>query len=226
MALPTLASTQLTPSQQPRLPAAPVEYDARYVDALTGILRQYFNQVDNLTQNLLTNTGGRFLRTVCGSFYDTTSQTAAAANTAYLMTINSTDTPNTNSVSIVSGSKITATYPGVYNLQFSIQAVNANANTQDISIWLKQGNGGGAATDIVGSTGFISIPAKHGGVDGHGIYGWNYFVSMQASDYIQLYWSTTSTDVSIKYYPTWTSPTRPSTSSVVATMTFVSAPLT
>lgn len=225
MALPTLASTQLTPSQQPRLPAAPVEYDARYVDALTGILRQYFNQVDNLTQNLLTNTGGRFLRTVCGSFYDTTSQTTTA-NTATLMTINSTDTPNTNGVSIVSGSKITVTYPGVYNLQFSVQAVNANSNDKDMSIWLKQGNGGGAATDIAGSTGLISIPAKHGSVDGHGIYGWNYFVSMQASDYIQLYWSTDSADVSIKYYASGTSPTRPATSSVVATMTFVSAPLT
>lgn len=225
MALPTLLSTQLAPSQQPRLPAAPVEYDARYIDALTGILRQYFNQVDNLTQNLLTNTGGRFLRTVCGSFYDTTSQTTTA-NTATLMTINSTDTPNTNGVSIVSGSKITVTYPGVYNLQFSIQAVNANSNTHDISIWLKQGNGGGAATDIPGSTGFISVPGSHGGVDGHGIYGWNYFVTMAAGDYIQLYWSTDSVDVSIKYYASGTSPTRPATSSVVATMTFVSAPLT
>jgi hypothetical protein len=226
MALPTLISTQLKPSQNPRLPAAPVEYDARYVDSLTSILRQYFNQVDNLTQSLLTNTGQRFMRAPTGSFYDTTSQTAAAANTAYLMTINSTDTPNTNAVSIVSGSKITVTYPGVYNFQFSVQIVNSNANTKDMSIWLKQGNGGGAATDIAGSTGLISIPGSHGGVDGHGIYGWNYFVSMQASDYIQLYWSTDSTNVSIKYYASGVSPTRPATSSVVATMTFVSAPLT
>ena len=225
MALPTLLSTQLSPSQQPRLPAAPVEYDARYVDSLTGILRQYFNQVDNLTQSLLTNTGGRFLRTVCGSFYDTTSQTTTA-NTATLMTINSTDTPNTNGVSIVSGSKITVTYPGVYNLQFSVQADNANANTQDMTIWLKQGNGGGAATDLVGSSGYLSVPGKHGAENGHGIYGWNYFVTMAASDYIQLYWSVTSADISIKYYAAGTSPTRPATSSVVATMTFVSAPLT
>lgn len=225
MALPTLISTQLTPSSNPRLPAAPVEYDARYVDSLTSILRQYFNQVDNLTQSLLTNTGGRFLRTVCGSFYDTTSQTTTA-NTATLMTINGTDTPNTNGVSIVSGSKITVTYPGVYNLQFSIQATNANSNTKDMSIWLRQGNDGGSSADIPGSTGYISIPASHGGVDGHGIYGWNYFLSMQADDYIQLYWSTDSADVSIKYYAAGTSPTRPATSSVVATMTFVSAPLT
>ena len=31
----------------PRLPAAPVEYDARFMDALTNILRQYFNALDN-----------------------------------------------------------------------------------------------------------------------------------------------------------------------------------
>jgi hypothetical protein len=221
----TVPSVQLRPSQQPRLPAAPVEYDSHYQEAFIGILRQYFNQVDNLTQSLLTNTGGRYLRTVCGSFYDTTSQTTTA-NTATLMTINSTDTASTNGVSLVSGSKVTVTYPGVYNLQFSIQAQNANANVQDMSIWLKQGNDGGAATDLVGSTGYISIPGSHGGVDGHGIYGWNYFVNMAANDYIQLYWSTPSADVSIRYYAAGTSPTRPTTSSVVLTMSFVSAPLT
>ena len=31
----------------PRLPAAPVEYDRIYIDTLTGILRQYFNGLDN-----------------------------------------------------------------------------------------------------------------------------------------------------------------------------------
>ena len=31
----------------PRLPLAPVEYDQRFMDALLGILRQYFNALDN-----------------------------------------------------------------------------------------------------------------------------------------------------------------------------------
>jgi hypothetical protein len=31
----------------PRLPAAPVEYDQRFIDALLSILRQYFNALDN-----------------------------------------------------------------------------------------------------------------------------------------------------------------------------------
>jgi hypothetical protein len=31
----------------PRLPAAPVEYDRNYMDAMLSILRQYFNALDN-----------------------------------------------------------------------------------------------------------------------------------------------------------------------------------
>jgi hypothetical protein len=31
----------------PRLPAAPIEYDQRYIDSLLGILRQYFNGLDS-----------------------------------------------------------------------------------------------------------------------------------------------------------------------------------
>jgi hypothetical protein len=222
-------TTQLRPSQQPRLPAAPVEYDRNYIDSLTSILRQYFNQVDNLNQSLLTNTGGRFFRTVCGSFYDTTQQTNTA-NTAKAITLNSTDTTGTNGVSVVSGSRVTVTYPGIYNMQFSIQAQNTDNAQHDISIWIKQYVAVTATlADLPGSTGFISIPARKSagaGNEGHGIYGWNYFISMAASDYIELYWSTTNAAVTIQNYAAGTSPTRPSTSSVVLTMSFVSAPLT
>lgn len=31
----------------PQLPVAPTEYDAQYIDQLLGILRLYFNQLDN-----------------------------------------------------------------------------------------------------------------------------------------------------------------------------------
>ena len=222
-------TTQLRPSQQPRLPAAPVEYDRTYIDSTLSILRQYFNQVDNLNQSLLTNTGGRFLRTVCGSFYDTTTQ-STTANTATVLTLNSTDTTGTNGISIVSGSRVTVTYPGLYNMQFSIQAQNTDNAQQDISIWIKQYVAATATlADLPGSTGLISVPARKSataGEEGHGIYGWNYFINMAASDYIQLYWSTTNAAVTIKYYGTSTGPVRPATSSVVLTMSFVSAPLT
>jgi hypothetical protein len=212
------STTQLAPSQQPRLPVAPVEYDRLYVDTLTDILRLYFNQVDNLTQSLLTNTGGRFLRSPYGAFSSNQDQTTTA-NTATLMTLNTTDFANAVSIS---SSKITVVNPGIYNLQFSVQLENNDNASQDTFIWLKQ-NG----VDIVGSTGKVGLPARKGvGDPFHNIFGWNYFVSMAASDYIEIYWSTTNVNVTIQFYPASGSPTKPSTQSVVATMSFVSAPVT
>jgi hypothetical protein len=78
-------------------------------------------------------------------------------------------------------------------------------------------------TDIAGSTGFVSVINKHGGVDGHTIVGWNFYVSLAAGDYIQLYWSTTNAAITIQAYAAGVSPTRPTTASNVATLTFVSA---
>jgi hypothetical protein len=104
-------------------------------------------------------------------------------------------------------------------LQFSVQLENSNNAPQDVYIWLKQ-NG----TDIVGSTGKVGMPArKNPGDPFHSIIGWNYFVSMTAGQYIEIYWSTTSADVSIQYYAASGSPTKPATQSVVATLSFVSA---
>jgi hypothetical protein len=40
----------------PRLPDAAKEYDSRYIDQLNNVLRLYFNQIDNLVNQLKTNT--------------------------------------------------------------------------------------------------------------------------------------------------------------------------
>jgi hypothetical protein len=210
------------PVVQPRLPAAPDEYSAEFIEQYSNILRLYFNQLDNLTGIVLGESGGRYIRFPYGAFSSSQNQ-STTANTATLMTLNTTDF--SNQVSITS-SKISVVNAGIYNLQFSTQFQNTDNAQHDISIWLKQGNDGGAATDIAGSTGFISIPARKSagaGNEGHGIYGWNYFLSMQANDYVQLYWSTTNAAVTIEYYAASTGPVRPSTQSVVATLSFVSA---
>jgi hypothetical protein len=162
------------------------------------------------------------LRFPYGAFSSSQTQTTTA-NTATLMTLNTTDFSNDISIS---SSKITVVYPGIYNLQFSTQFQNTDNAIQDISIWLRQGNDGGSSADIVGSTGFISIPARKSasaGQEAHEIIGWNYFLSMNADDYVQIYWSTTLASVTIQAYAASTGPTRPSTQSVVATLSFVSA---
>ena len=203
------------PVVSPRLPAAPNEYDAQFIEQYSNILRLYFNQLDGLTGALLGESGGRYVRFPYGAFSSDQDQTAIA-NTATLMTLNTTDFSNDVSIS---SSKITVANSGIYNLQFSVQLENSNNAPQDVYIWLKQ-NG----TDIVGSTGKVGMPArKNPGDPFHSIIGWNYFVSMTAGQYIEIYWSTTSADVSIQYYAASGSPTKPATQSVVATMSFVSA---
>ena len=87
----------------------------------------------------------------------------------------------------------------------------------------------GAGVDIGGSTGLVSIPARKSAVpgeEGHLIVGWNYFVELQANEFVEIWWSTTSAQVTLEAYPATTGPVRPSTASVIATLSFVSAPLT
>ena len=216
-----MATTTITnryrPVVAPRLPSAPTEYSAQYQEQFMNILRLYFNQLDNLTGIVLGEAGGRFIRFPYGAFSSDQDQTTTA-NTATLMTLNTTDFSNQVSIS---SSKITVVNAGIYNLQFSTQFQNTDNQIQDISIWLRQ-NG----VDIPGSTGFVSIPARKSaaaGEEAHEIIGWNYYVEIQANDYIEIWWSTTLASVTIQYYPTSTGPVRPSTQSVVATLSFVSA---
>ena len=201
----------------PALPNSPLEYIRTDEDQFRNILRLYFNQIDSTFGNLLDTTGGKYVNFPYGAFSSGVDQ-STTANTATLMALDTTDFANGVSIS---SSKITVENAGIYNLQFSAQFQNTDNQIQDISIWLKQ-NG----TDIPGSTGFVSIPARKSasaGEEAHQITGWNYYVSMAENDYIEIYWSTTLASVTIQYYAASTGPVRPATQSVVATLSFVSA---
>ena len=149
-----------------------------------------------------------------GAFQSLVDQTIASANTAYAMTLDTTD--YSNGVTLSNSSRMNVKNAGTYNFQWSGQFNNTNTQIHDVSVWLRK-NG----TDVTGSTGFISIPNSHGGVDGHAIIGWNYFLELAANDYIELWWSATSTAISLEHLPTQTSPTRPSTASLITTLNFV-----
>ena len=47
-----MAQTNFRNIVAPNLPVAPVEYQQRFQDQLNNVLRLYFNQVDNSTQQL------------------------------------------------------------------------------------------------------------------------------------------------------------------------------
>jgi len=144
------------------------------------------------------------------SFYDTTHQTASA-NTATTIACNTTDI--SRGISIVSGSRFTVSRKGTFNLQFSAQLLNADSAEHNITIWLRK-NG----SDVANTATDITVPAKHGSINGASVAAWNFFIDLLAGEYVQLMWSTPSTQVLIDYTDARTSPVRPAVPSVIVTM--------
>jgi hypothetical protein len=207
----------------PDLPTPETTYNSGFVTKTNAALRIYFTRITTALAVLFGPRGGKYLNVPYGAFQDTTDQTATA-NTATVKTFNTTDFSNGVTVVTSGGkaSRLTVAQAGIYNLQFSAQFDNTDSQEHDVSIWLRQ-DSSGAGVDVAGSTGFVGIPSSHGGVSGHLITGWNYFVTLNANDFVEIWWSTPNTAVTIQAYPAGTSPTRPSTASVVATLSCVSA---
>ena len=146
-----------------------------------------------------------------GAFSDYTRQALVSTTVSQVMTFNTTDLTS-GDVVVVSGSKLTVSTSGVYNFQWSGQFKTTSTSTQDVYVWIRI-NG----TDVVGSTGLVSVPSSHGGVDGHIIAGWNFLLNLTANDYVELWWGGSSTTISIATIAAGSSPTRPSTASLIAT---------
>ena len=186
------------------LPLPAPQYDARQLNELNRVLRLYFNRIDTFIPPH-------------GSFYDTTDQVATSTTTAYAMTFNSTDFAV--GAGVKDSSKLTVTNSGTYNIQFSCQLSNYSNAPQDIDIWFRR-NG----SDISNSNSRFGLAARKSVGDPFHIVGaLNFFVNLNATDYIQLMWRTTSVDAYIDYYAAGTSPTRPAVPSVIATIAWITA---
>jgi hypothetical protein len=149
-----------------------------------------------------------------GAWQDNVTQTAAVINTGYPMIFRTIDL--SNGVTVVTNgtnlTRITFANTGIYNLQFSSQFQSTHNADEDVTIWLRL-NG----VDVSGSAGLVSIPSKHGGVNGHIIAGWNYLLSVVAGQYYELVWSTSNTLVTMEFYAAGSPP--PSAASVIMTVT-------
>jgi len=150
-----------------------------------------------------------------GAFQDSTDQTAASTTVAYPMTFDTTDF--SNGVYLSNSSRLNARNAGIYNVQFSVQLQNTDNAQHTVDIWFRK-NG----TNITASNSMFTVPArKSASIYGHLIAAINYFVELAANDYVEIVWRAESTTVSIEQLPTQTSPTRPATPSVIATMQYV-----
>ena len=124
-----------------------------------------------------------------GAFYDETIQVNPVANGANVMLFGKTDQSATSGISVVDGSKLTFTKAGVYNVAFSAQLDKTDSGADKASIWLsKNGN------DVAWTATTVDVNDNNAKV----VAAWNFFVSVNAGDYIQLKWS--SADVNLRLF--------------------------
>ena len=150
-----------------------------------------------------------------GSFFDTTTQSIGSTASVYAVAINTTDI--SYNVSVASGSQLTVARAGIYDLQFSLQLQNTDAAEQEAFIWIRK-NG----ADVADSATTITIPKKHGSTNGAAVAAWNFVISLQNNEYVQLYWAASSTTVFMPTVAASSSPVIPRIPSVIVTVTEVS----
>ena len=200
----------------PAIPIPPQEYREADARQHNNVLRLFFNQLDAFFTALIGVRGGQYLNNPYGSFSNRSNQTAAAADTAYVVTLSTTDLANGTSLS---SSKITLKQSGIYNLQFSVQLENADTQEHDVDIWFRLDG-----DDLTYTASRYTVPPKHGSVNGHTIAVANFFASAVAAQYVELVWATNDALVQIEAYAAQTSPyARPGVPSSVVTVSFVSA---
>jgi hypothetical protein len=142
-----------------------------------------------------------------GTFYDTTTQTAAAINTAYAVTFNSTDL----SFGVSTGTPASRIYvesEGIYNFQFSLQLDKVSGGVGLFYLWARI-NG----VDQANSATQIRIQ----GNNAESVAAWNFVYRMNAGDYLELVWSVDTTDITIQAFAA--APPVPSIPSAILSVT-------
>lgn len=120
-----------------------------------------------------------------GSFFSTQDFTGGSIQA---LTLNNTDFAS--GISIVSGSQITFTSLGKYNLQFSLQLYKSGGTGTNIYIWLS--HNGVAVPDT-------ATVLQMGNNDNYKVAAWNFFLDVNTNpQYFELMWYTPSGNVSIE----------------------------
>jgi hypothetical protein len=195
----------ITPAP-PNLPLGTDQYERRYQDQFTNVLRLYFNQLQNAFGELFGPTGGKYVSFPYGAFSSDQDQTAAA-NTATLMTFNTTDL----SQGVTRGtptSRIFVDRPNIYNVQFSAQVDKTSGGVALVWVWLRK-NG----VNVPDSAGQIRIQGNNAEI----LAAWNYVIQLNAGDYIELMWEVD--DTSVILLAEAASAVHPSIPSVILTVT-------
>jgi hypothetical protein len=146
-----------------------------------------------------------------GSFYDLTDQPLVSTTTEQVIAIGSTS--EQNGVTIVNGDEITFANAGTYSLTFSVQITNLANSVEKATFWLKTNN-----VDYPDSATEIDLqPRKAAGNPNRQVLTVNYVATATAGQQVQIYWSGSSTELTVETLPAGTSPVSPAVPSIILT---------
>jgi hypothetical protein len=129
----------------------------------------------------------QFERSRYGSFYDTTTQTAATINTATAITFNTTDLSN----GVYLGTPTSRVYvdtPGIYNFDTSFQLDKTTGGVAEFYFWFRL-NG----TDVPNSASQIRVQGNNAEI----FSSLNYFFNLNTGDYVELMFSVSDLSVQL-----------------------------
>ena len=196
----------------PALPIPKAGPLKQYLDDLNNILRLFFNLLSNAVNSVFGEQGGRFIEAPNAKFFSTTDQTASVVDTAYALQFENTYLGEAISITGTPKTRITPLYSGVYNFELSVELTSTNANSKELSFWVRR-----SGVDIA-NTGRLHVVAGSGGVDD---FEYSFTLDLTAGQYVELMWATDDTGITIDYQAA-ASP-RPAVPSTLLTVAFVSA---
>ena len=191
------------------------------VSSSTGLeARQFISGTNIPTNTRIVDVSGTTI-TLSANMTGTASGTYTVRPWGYEGTysVSPSQTVASTTVSGTTSSKITVERPGIYNVQFSAQIVNTDSSIHDVDIWFKKND-----VTIADSNTVYSVTSSHAGTDGHMCAALNFYVELDANDYVEIVWHTSNSGVLIEYIPAQVNPIRPAAPSVIATVQMV-APL-
>jgi hypothetical protein len=134
-----------------------------------------------------------------GAFSSSVTQTNAGGASGNAVTLNTT--ASANGFSIVSGSQITATTAGVYNIQISLQVEKTDAGTDAMEIWFKK-NGANIANSNT------NIELRGGGAKE--LFALNLVEPLTAGQYLEVWWYSADVNAQLTAVAAGTRPAIPS----------------
>ena len=209
---------QINLNVPPRLPSAPVQYEPRFHDQHSDVLRLYFNQLNNAVATVIGTNGAAYLQTPHAMLMSDQDQTNASITTANILTYN--QPVITQGIEVRNSGEIWFEQSGQYLVTFTLQVSNRSNALQEFEVWAAY-NG----TNYPLSNTRFDIPArKSGSIWSHIVPAITGIFTVQNPDteYLTIRWWASSTDVFLEHYPTNTSPTRPAIPSVIMTVNLIS----